>query len=127
MTREYGSDEEEEEGDVLSEASDEAPELITTREDFEALMDDFLNNHEVVGRKLKPVLPGNTAMDKLETYRRAIGVDERVKIDQSDSASDEEILMPFDPEDKKDQWDCETILSTYVVLYCTYQPVDPCY
>jgi protein LTV1 len=116
MSKVYGSEDEGEE-DEVSDDSDEAPELITSRDDFEALMDDFLENHEVVGRKLKPVLPGDTAAEKLDTLRRAIGVDSRVQADQSDTGSDDEgILMPHDDDRKEDRWDCETILCKWISL-----------
>ncbi|KAH7930486.1 Low temperature viability protein [Leucogyrophana mollusca] len=124
MDKEYGSDEGEEAGhedgddDTPSETSDEAPDLITTREDFEAMMDDFLGNYEILGRRLKPVLPGDTGAGKLETLRRTMGQDERVRITSGDSDEDdddEKLFAAFhaNDEDKKDRWDCETILTTY--------------
>ncbi|KAG6813997.1 hypothetical protein H0H92_004490 [Tricholoma furcatifolium] len=94
--------------------SDEAPELITSREDFESMMDEFLNDYEILGRKMKPKLDGETGAEKLDTIRRALGQDERVRIGNEDEEDEEEdILMPLDVDDKKDRWDCETILSTY--------------
>lgn len=113
MEKEYGEDDEEEMEDDLSNDSDEAPDLITSREDFEAMMDDFLDNYELLGRKMKHVLPGDSGIEKLDTFRRALGQDERIRISNADEdASDEDkILMPYGDEDKKDRWDCETILS----------------
>ncbi|KAG6911350.1 hypothetical protein DXG01_001021 [Tephrocybe rancida] len=93
---------------------DEAPELITSRDDFESMMNEFLNDYEILGRKMKQKLDGDTGAEKLDTIRRALGQDERVRLDdQEDDDDDDDILMPFDVDDKKDRWDCETILSTY--------------
>ena len=123
MEKEYGSGEEgeeeeevEEENDFSSELSDEAPELITSREDFEAMMDDFMDNYELLGRKLKPVLPGDSGPEKLDTLRRAMGQDERVRIKSADDDDDEElddahIFAAYHATEKEDRWDCETILS----------------
>lgn len=108
---EHDDDDEEKIDEELSDDSDEAPDLITSREDFEAMMDDFLDNYELLGRKMKPVLAGNTGTEKLDTFRRAMGQDERVRISNADEDdAEEEILMPFE-DDKKDRWDCETVLS----------------
>jgi protein LTV1 len=113
MEKEYGEDNDEDE-DLSGDDSDSAPDLITTREDFEEMMDDFLDNYELLGRKMKPVLPGDNGLDKLNTLRRALGQDERVRINEDDDGSDEEkIPMPYEEEDKKDRWDCETILSKF--------------
>ncbi|KAG6842387.1 hypothetical protein C0991_007517 [Blastosporella zonata] len=93
---------------------DDAPELITSREDFEDMMNEFLNEYEILGRKMKQKLDGDTGAEKLDTIRRAMGQDERVRIgDMDDDDDDDDILMPLDVDDKKDRWDCETILSTY--------------
>ena len=80
------------------------------------MMDDFLDNYELLGRKMKPVLPGDSGVDKLNTLRRALGQDDRVRIGvtgDEDGSDEEKILMPFEEEDKKDRWDCETILSKF--------------
>lgn len=75
------------------------------------MMEDFLNNYEVLGGKMKPVLPGDNAVDKLETMRRALGADHHIQdlvSDDDESASD--------IEETEDQlWDCETILSPWNV------------
>ncbi|OAX36748.1 Low temperature viability protein [Rhizopogon vinicolor AM-OR11-026] len=122
MEKEYGSGEEEEveeENDGLSsELSDEAPELVTSREDFEAMMDDFMDNYEILGRKLKPVLPGDSGPEKLDTLRRAMGQDERVRIrsaddDEDEQLDDERLFAAYHAAEKEDRWDCETILTTY--------------
>lgn len=112
MLKEYENDEEDEEeqeDDHSDEDSDEAPELLTSREDFEGMVDEFLNDYEILGRRMRPKLEGETGAEKLGTFREAIGVDDRVRIQQVDDDSEPE---DYDPhvEDKKDRWDCETIL-----------------
>lgn len=119
MQKEYADDDNEKHVDLSDDDSDSAPGLITTREDFEEMMDDFLDNYELLGRKMKPVLPGDSGLDKLDTLRRALGQDERVRIngeDGDDASDDEKILMPYEEQSKKDRWDCETILSKCVHL-----------
>ncbi|KAI0081128.1 LTV-domain-containing protein [Panus rudis PR-1116 ss-1] len=110
IQKEYESDEEE---GAEGSDTDSAPELITSRDDFDAMMNEFLDNYEIIGGKMKPTLEGDTATEKLDTIRKALG---EVKIrEQGDDESDEndDILMPLDVDDKKDRWDCETILTTY--------------
>ncbi|KAJ7146221.1 Low temperature viability protein-domain-containing protein [Mycena epipterygia] len=114
ILKEYNSDEDSEPSEEELEDEDDAPELITSREDFESMMDEFLNDYEILGRKMKPKLEGDSGTAKLDTLRRAMGQDERVRVER-DGEHDEEddILMPFDIDDRKDRWDCETILTTY--------------
>lgn len=77
-------------------------------------MDEFLNDYEQLGRKLKPKLPGETGPQKLDTIRRAMGQDERVRMgEQEEDEDSDDIYAPLEEDDKKDRWDCETILSEY--------------
>ncbi|OBZ68534.1 Protein LTV1 [Grifola frondosa] len=110
MQREYDEDEDEE-IDGASDDSDEAPDLITSREDFDTIMNEFLDNYEILGGKMRPVLAGGTGAEKLETVRKALG-EIRLR-EHDDDSEDDDILMPLDIDDKKDRWDCETILTTY--------------
>ena len=87
MAKEYGSDEDPLDNDGLETAStssslssSSAPDLITSREDYDGMVDEFIERYELVGRKLKPVLPGESGADKLETLRRALRQDERVRV-----------------------------------------------
>lgn len=94
--------------------SDSAPDLLAARDDFEAVMDDFLENYELVGRRMQPVLHGDTAAEKLDTIRRALG---SARLDGDCDDDDSTIPMPHDVDEPKERWDCETILSrTYVAL-----------
>ena len=72
-------------------------------------MDEFLDNYEVVAGKMRPTLPGS-ATEKLDTVRKALGEAKLRDAEESES-EDDDILMPLDVDDKKDRWDCETILS----------------
>lgn len=117
MLRQY-NDEEEDEDDETSflsdEDNDEAPQLITSREDFGSMMDEFLNDYEILGRKMKPKLDGDTGAEKLDTLRRAMGQDERIRgslADAEDHDNDDDNEFLRIDEEKKDRWDCETILS----------------
>jgi protein LTV1 len=92
-----------------SDSSDSTPELITSREDFEALMDDFLLNYEVSGGKMKPSLQGSGA-EKLQSLRLAMGRDERVTADQQER-DDGDIDPMFEEKEKRERWDVETVLS----------------
>lgn len=76
-------------------------------------MDDFLDNYEILGGKMRHVLPGETVTEKLGTIRqslREIGYDAKEQLaEDEDEGSDD----AFDNlvEEKADRWDCETILS----------------
>jgi protein LTV1 len=96
--------------------SDEAPELISSREDFKSMVNDFLNDFEIVGRRMKPKLEGESGPEKLDALRRAMGQDERVRIPNDGNEDDDDDDLFSSEEDKKDKWDCETILSTYTNL-----------
>ena len=107
MQKEYDSDEDEQ--DDQESDTDSAPELITSREDFDAMMNEFLDGYEVLGGKMLPVLSGQTPIDKLDVIRKGLG---EVKIrEQDEESDDDDILMPLDVDEKADRWDCETILS----------------
>lgn len=122
MSNEYGSDGDKVEDEASPDLSDcdEAPELITSREDFAAMVDDFVENYEQLGRKLKPVLPGDSAVDKLDTLRRAIGQGGAVRIsvveNDSDEEDDEKLFASYHANEKESRWDCETILTSYTNL-----------
>lgn len=75
------------------------------------MMNEFLDNYEILGGKMRPVLAGDTPTEKLESVRKALG-EARIR-EQSEDSEEDDILMPLDVDDKKDRWDCETILSKY--------------
>ncbi|KAF5392475.1 hypothetical protein D9757_002263 [Collybiopsis confluens] len=115
MLKQYGSGDDDEPSSNGDE--NEAPPLITSREDFTSMMDEFLNDYEILGRKMKPKLDGDTGVDKLNTFRKAMGQDDRVREtfvreDDDEDDNDNEFLR-INSEERKDKWDCETILTTY--------------
>ncbi|TFK17375.1 Low temperature viability protein [Coprinopsis marcescibilis] len=114
MLKQYGDEEGDEEPrpDSEDDESDEAPELITSRDDFDGMISEFLNDYEILGRKLRPKLEGETGAEKLDTFRRAIGRDTDVTALEDDD-SEENQFQYIEEEVKKDRWDCETVLSTY--------------
>jgi len=73
-------------------------------------MNEFLDEYEILGGKMKPRLEGDTNIEKLDTIRKALGP---VKIHDYDERDDGDISIPVDVDDVKDTWDCETILTTY--------------
>ncbi|WVQ95802.1 hypothetical protein IAU59_002901 [Kwoniella sp. CBS 9459] len=103
-----------------------------SRDDFEAIMDDFLDNYEVVGRRLRPALGGTglTGTEKLSVLRAAIEGEDEVKeenrrrimrIEEEDrekmqnrdktKKTKEAKVKVAEPEEEK--WDVQTILTTY--------------
>ncbi|KAI0274931.1 Low temperature viability protein-domain-containing protein [Gloeopeniophorella convolvens] len=117
IEKQYMEDDEDEDGPQDSDDSDSAPELITSREDFESLMDDFLQNYEVAGGKMKPSLQGS-GPEKLQALRLAMGRDERVKVGDpdQDGQNDDDIYAMLEQDDKRERWDVETVLTTYTSL-----------
>lgn len=130
MYEEDSSDDDEDPSDQEYDSDGEpiAPELVT-REDFDNLIDDFLDNFEIVGNKLKPVMEGVGPMGKLATLRgnaeddvkqgdsEGLGKERILEANRLDEehgwgASDEEKLpMPSIIGEDQRGWDCETILS----------------
>jgi protein LTV1 len=111
LEQEYADDADELDDEEDDEGGEGAPELITSRADFDAMMDDFLDNYEILGRQMVPVLPGATPAAKLAAYRTALA--DGGRLHASDDADDGDILMPTDVDAPRDRWDCETVLSTY--------------
>ena len=95
-------------------SADSEPPLLNAREDFDVVMNEFLQL-ELVGNRLAPSLEGDTPTDKLDVIRKALLVDGDVARRQAllDSAyiDDTRVPMPVDIDAEKERWDCETILS----------------
>lgn len=83
---------------------------MDARDDFAAMMNEFLGEYEILGGKMKPKLEGDTNIEKLDTIRRALGP---VTIRDYDEKDDGDIPIPVDIDEVKDTWDCETILSRF--------------
>jgi protein LTV1 len=104
-----------------------APPLVS-REDFDAILDDFLDNFEVVGSKYRPAL-GTTRLsgpEKLEVLRNAVeggaeglGKEENrrrileiERIGRGAGVGKIEKMMKIKrEEDEGNKWDVETVLS----------------
>ena len=117
MLREYagGDDESDHQdhdgnGNEISDDPDIAPQLMTSRDDFGSMVNDFLDNYEILGSRMKPKLEGETGAEKLGILRMAMGHDDRIRR-QEEASDDEHELLQMEEEDEKDRWDCETILS----------------
>lgn len=116
----YDDDSEEEEDDEPVDLDD----LDAGRQDqFNNIMDEFLNKYEILGGKVAPVLGGHssaTGAQKLEQLRDQLdkmSVLEAVKRQnaeekRSKGRGDLEDLWVEDKEEAK-RWDVETVLSTY--------------
>jgi len=115
IEKEYIEDEGSE--DATSNDSDSAPGLITSRDDFDSLMDDFLHNYDVSGGKMKPSLPGS-GPEKLQSLRLAMGRDERLSVEDDDKEEheDDDIYAVTEEKGKRERWDVETVLTTYTNL-----------
>lgn len=61
---------------------------------------------------MRQVLPGDTAAQKLDVVRKALG--EASIREKEEDSDDDGILMPLNIDDRKDVWDCETILSVFL-------------
>jgi protein LTV1 len=74
-------------------------------------MDDFLQNYEVSGGKMKPSLPGSGA-EKLQSLRLAMGRGKRVTVEDSDQeGKEDDIYAVIEDNEKQERWDVETVLS----------------
>ncbi|ORX49091.1 Low temperature viability protein [Hesseltinella vesiculosa] len=102
-------EEEEEEGQTLEE-----------RADFDAILDEFLEKYEVVGRKMAPRLEGDTSVAKLDTIRHALDTlaiseaynDDETKPTRKHDPELNKLIMPVEPKHHQ-TWDCQSIISTY--------------
>lgn len=116
MLKEYHQSDDQDDMCKDGEESDQAPELLTSRNDFDFMVNDFLNNYEILGRQMKLKIGGETGPEKLDTLRRAMGQDEQLRIADPAIEDDEENFVLSDQEDEKEKWDCETVLSMFVLL-----------
>ncbi|WFC98183.1 Protein ltv1 [Malassezia yamatoensis] len=87
-----------------------------TRDDFEEIMDEFLEKHEVVAGKLRESLGGRdaTADEKLSMIRKGLG-DIRLTEDDDDAdlaSSNNPFLNPEIIGADREKWDVETIQTT---------------
>ncbi len=122
---EYRIAEEDEFDEEEEELEEEGEEVILdengepiSREDFDSIMDEFLNDFEVLGGKVHQTL-GNaqsTPQEKLELVRKALG-EARLDHVTADGETEEEVAwtpeMSFPGRKPREKWDVETIQSEY--------------
>lgn len=108
-----------------------APPLVS-REDFDSIMDDFLDNYEVVGNKYRQALGGTqlSGPEKLQVLRAAVESEEdgigkeenrrRIleieRLGRGVRAPKERMSRVQREEDEGEKWDVETILSMFAAL-----------
>ncbi|KAF9548759.1 hypothetical protein EC957_005693 [Mortierella hygrophila] len=123
IEREYESDSDDDEDEGTDFKGEEL------RKDFDSILDDFLDKFEIVGSKMVPRLEGATSENKLSTIRNALLVDEgeeersvattvggtrrpKKNLDD-DMATELQTDFRSRAERMRDNWDVQTILSTY--------------
>ncbi|WVO17227.1 hypothetical protein L204_104919 [Cryptococcus depauperatus] len=97
-----------------------------SREDFNNIMDDFLANYEVVGRRLRPALGGTglSGPEKLKILRSAIEGEgehkednrkriKEIEIEDMNNWDRVKLMNENNVDGDKPKWDVESILSTY--------------
>ncbi|KAG2227798.1 hypothetical protein INT45_002036 [Circinella minor] len=107
---------------------------LEEREDFESILDDFLDNYEIVGKKMQPKLEGESGGQKLDTIREALAATKLSDNEKDDDDNEsvgtvtaqtvnksrrhetENLELWERPVQKRDTWDCQSVLSTYTNL-----------
>ncbi|KAI9297629.1 Low temperature viability protein, partial [Neoconidiobolus thromboides FSU 785] len=104
--------EEEYEEDEDEEDEEEMPKLVEMREDFMDIMDEFLENYEVVGKKMTIKMEGETGVEKFNHLRQSLiqpEIKEEVENDLVKNVQVDEKII--------NNWDCQSVLSTYSNIY----------
>ncbi|KAJ1720662.1 Protein ltv1, partial [Coemansia erecta] len=106
---------------------------ISTRPDFESVMDEFLTEYELTGKRMQVVVEGGDGAGKLDTVRNAFLKETQSKeknmkellevgnriIDEDNQRTEKDEEEYFDglfKEKQRTPWDCQTILTTYSTL-----------
>ncbi|CAG8472264.1 2048_t:CDS:2 [Paraglomus occultum] len=83
------------------------------------IFDDFLEKYEVLGNKMAPRLAGTSAIRALDTIRRELGevvIEDEVDGKRTKRKKKEEYVeidLTSEGKNKREAWDCQSILSTY--------------
>ncbi|KAJ1653893.1 Protein ltv1 [Dispira simplex] len=88
------------------------------REDFENILDEFLDKYEIVGRRMATKTEGESGVEKLDIIRQTLA---RATLEDTQdhnalkpSPRDEyDVIHCRDTDKRYDTWDCESVLSTY--------------
>ncbi|KAJ2079301.1 Protein ltv1 [Coemansia sp. RSA 988] len=119
-------------GNHIPEYDSDGNEKISTRPDFESVLDEFLTKYERTGKKMQVVVDGGNGAGKLDTYRTefldgrkpqeqsrkevALAGQRMIDEDEDDGDQVEAELDEMFREKEQAQWDCQSILSTYSTL-----------
>ncbi|OBZ86766.1 Protein LTV1 [Choanephora cucurbitarum] len=110
IEEEYAEDDDEEEDAYNSDG-----ELKEERADFEAILDDFLDKYEIVGRKMQPKMDGESSAAKLDTVRQGLVkpevVPELERVRLTQAVLEPKLERPV--QKQRETWDVQTVISTY--------------
>ncbi|KAI7901719.1 Low temperature viability protein-domain-containing protein [Cokeromyces recurvatus] len=106
------------------EDEDESEEMneeeIQQREDFESILDDFLEKYEIIGRKMEPKMEGESSAAKLDSYRQGLIKPDVQQLEEQHEPSKPRLTRALlEPrlerpvQRQKESWDVQTIISTY--------------
>ncbi|KAI8364009.1 Low temperature viability protein-domain-containing protein [Choanephora cucurbitarum] len=110
IEEEYAEDDDDEEDVYNSDG-----ELKEERADFEAILDDFLDKYEIVGRKMQPKMDGESSAAKLDTVRQGLVkpevVPELERVRLTQAVLEPKLERPV--QKQRETWDVQTVISTY--------------
>ncbi|KAL9555533.1 hypothetical protein MBANPS3_002318 [Mucor bainieri] len=115
IEEEYADDDDESEYDSNAEDLEE-------RADFDAILDEFLEKYEIVGKKMQPKLEGDTSAAKLDSMRQglikpSVAEEEKKEMERTtrqkltQSALEPKLERPV--QRQRETWDVQSVISTY--------------
>ncbi|KAK4518256.1 uncharacterized protein ATC70_001608 [Mucor velutinosus] len=115
IEEEYADDDDESEYDSNAEDLEE-------RADFDAILDEFLEKYEIVGKKMQPKLEGETSAAKLDSMRQglikpSVVEEEKKEMERTtrqkltQSALEPKLERPV--QRQRETWDVQSVISTY--------------
>lgn len=111
IEEEYADDDDEESDYISGEEQEE-------RADFDAILDDFLEKYEIVGRKMQPKLEGDSPAAKLDSMRQGLlktHIHEEKEREPKQKLT-QAILEPKlerPVQRQRESWDVQSVISTY--------------
>jgi protein LTV1 len=88
------------------------------RADFDAILDDFLEKYEIVGRKMQPKLEGDSPAAKLDSMRQGLlkthiheETEREPKQKLTQAALEPKLERPV--QKQRESWDVQSVISTY--------------
>ncbi|KAJ2805946.1 Protein ltv1 [Coemansia guatemalensis] len=117
-------------GNHIPEYDSDGNEKISTRPDFESVLDEFLTKYERTGKKMQVIVDGGNGAGKLDTYRtgfldgskpqeqsrKEMALAGQRMVDEDEGDQVEAELDEMFREKEQARWDCQSILSTYSTL-----------